>query len=158
MTAGLADPLGGTGATSIANTSGSAQNVAQVAAVPSWYRYCLSVWVRSDAAGQATLFVSAGSESAQQSVAVGPAWQRLALGAQLATQQGTAAFGLTIPGGATVQVFGFQAEAQMGASSYKSTGAQSGVYANASFLDDVLKMTSEAPGIYSCPVRIGSNG
>jgi hypothetical protein len=158
LTAGAADPQGGTGATSIANASASPQNVAQAAAVPSWYRYCFSVWARSDAARQVTLFVSAGTESAQQSLAVGPAWRRLAMGAQLTTQQGTATFGVTIPGGATVDVFGFQAEAQVGASSYKATGAQSGVYASASFLNDVLAMTSEAPGIFSCPVRIGAKG
>jgi hypothetical protein len=89
---------------------------------------------------------------------VGPGWQRLTLGAELTTQQGTTTFGVTIPGGATVNVFGFQAEAQVGASSYKATSAQSGVYANASFLSDALAMTSEAPGIYSCPVRIGAQG
>ncbi len=158
LTGGVADPRGGTGATRIANSSGTAQNVAQTAAVPSWYRYCFSVWARSEAAGHATLFVSAGAESTQQSLAVGPEWRRLALGAQLTTQEGTATFGVTIPGGATVELFGFQAEAQVGASSYKATGAQSGVYANVSFLNDVLEMTSEAPAIYSCPVRIGAKG
>jgi len=158
LTGGVADPQGGTGATRIANSSGTPLNVAQTVAVPSWYRYCFSVWARSDAAGQATPFVSAGTGSVQQSLAVGPAWQRLALGAQLTTQQGTTTFGVTIPGGATVELFGFQAEAQVGASSYKATGAQSGVYVNASFLNDVLEMTSEAPAIYSCPVQIGAKG
>lgn len=158
LTAGVADPQGGTGATRIANASGQAQNVAQTAAVPSWYRYCFSVWARIVAAGRATLFVSAGTESAQQSFAVGPAWRRLVMGAQLTTQQGLATFGVTIPGGATVELFGFQAEPQVGASSYKATGAQSGVYAHASFLTDVLEMTSEAPGIFSGPVRIGARG
>jgi hypothetical protein len=156
LTAGVADPQGGTGATSIANTSGSAQSVAQTVAVPSWYRYCFSVWVRSAAAGQVTLFVSAGTESAEQSLTVGPGWQRLVLGAKLTTQQGATTFGVTIPGGATVELFGFQAEAQVGASSYKATSGQSGVYASASFLNDVLTMTSEAPGIFSCPLRIGA--
>ena len=158
LTASIADPRGGTGATRIANSSGAPRNVAQTAAVPSWYRYCFSVWARSEAAGQAALFVSAGTESAQQKLAVGPAWRRLVLGAQLTTQQGTATFGVTIPGGATVELFGLQAEAQVGASSYKATGAQSGVFANVSFLNDVLEMTSEAPAIYSCPIRIGAKG
>ena len=158
LAGGVADPRGGTGATRIANSSGTPQTVAQTAAVPSWYRYCFSVWARSEAAGQATLVVSAGTESAQQTLAVGPAWRRLMLGAQLTTQQGTTTFGVTIPGGATVELFGFQAEAQVGASSYKATGAQSGVYANVSFLSDLLEMTSEAPGIHSCPVRIGTKG
>jgi hypothetical protein len=158
LTGGGADPRGGTGATQIANSTGSPQSVAQTAAVPSWYRYCFSVWARSDAMGQATLFVSAGTESTRQNLPVGPAWRRLVLEAHLTAQQGTATFGVTIPGGATVDLFGFQAEAQVGASSYKATGAQNGVYANVSFLDDVLTMTSEAPAIYSCPVRIGAKG
>ena len=155
---GVADPRCGMGATRVANSSGTPQSVAQTAAVPSWYRYCLSVWARSGAAEQTTLFVSAGTESAQQNMPVGPAWRRLVLGAKMTTQQGTATFGVTIPGGATVELFGLQAEAQVGASSYKATGAQSGVYANVSFLNDVLEMTSEAPAIYSCKVRIGTKG
>lgn len=158
LTAGGADTLGGKGASRVTNTSGSAQNLTQTAAVPAWYRYCLSVWARGDSAGQVTLAVSAGTESQRQSFAVGPAWRRVALGAQLTTQQGATTFGVTIPGGLTVELFGFQAEPQAGASSYKATSAQGGVYTNASFLNDVLEMTSEAPGIFSCPVRIGAKG
>jgi hypothetical protein len=157
LAASAADPLGGTAATSVA-AAGGAQSVAQTVAVPSWYRYCFSVWARSNGGTQVTLFVSAGAQTAQQSFAVGPAWQRLVLGAQLTAQQGTTTFGITIPGGATVEVFGFQAEAQVGASSYKATSAQSGVYTQASFLNDALAMTSEAPGIFSCPLKIGASG
>ena len=157
LTAGLADPLGGMGATSCQNTSGSTQNIAQTAGVPSEYEYCLSVYARSDTAGQVTAFVSAGMESAGKSFATGPAWSRVALTARLGTQQDTTTFGVAIPGGATVELFGFQAEAQAGASSYKKSSAQSGVYANASFVGDVLTMTSDAPGIFSCPVRIRAN-
>ncbi len=156
LTAGVADPQGGTGAIRIANATGAAQSVAQTAAVPSWYRYCFSVWARSDTAAQVTLFVSAGMESAQQSLTVGPAWRRPTLAARLTTQQEATTFGVAIPGGATVEVFGFQAEPQVGASSYKATGAQGGVYTSAAFLDDVLEMTGEGPGIYSCPLRVGA--
>jgi hypothetical protein len=157
LAAGGADPLGGTGATRVQNTSGTSRNIAQTAGVPSGYEYCLSVYARSDTAGQVTAFVSAGTDSAAQSFQVGPAWCRLALTARLGAQQDSATFGVTIPGGATVDLFGFQAEPQAGASSYKKTAAQSGVYANASFADDVLAMTSDAPGIHSGPVRIRAN-
>jgi hypothetical protein len=156
LTPGVADPLGGAQATRVSNTAGADRNIAQPVAAPSWYQYCLSLYARSNVGGHIALFVNAGGESAQQSYAVGPAWTRVALSARLATQQEAVTFGVTIPGGAAVELFGFQAEPQMGASSYKTTGAQCGVYPNASFLDDTLAMTSEAPGIFSCPVRIGS--
>lgn len=156
LTASAADPMGGTLATSVSNGAGADQSIAQTAGVPSWYRYCLSVYARSSTAGQVTLFATAGAESTRQSFATGTAWTRLTLAVHIQTQQDTAVFGATIPGGAAIELFGFQLEPQVGASSYKTTGAQSGVYPNASFLDDVLEMTSEAPGIFSCPVRIGS--
>ncbi len=154
LTAGGADPLGGTGATRVVNSSGASANIAQTVPAPGWYRYCLSVWARSDTAARMTLFAG----EAQQAFTLGTLWRRLEMGAHLAGQQGTTAFGITVPGGVTVEVFGFQAEAQVGASSYKATGAQSGVYTEAYFLSDVLALTSEAPGVFSCPVWIGARG
>jgi hypothetical protein len=157
LTAGIADPLGGTRATRVNNTSGNDRDIAQTVQAPSWYQYCLSVYARSSAASQVSLYAAAGAESVRRTFATGPSWSRAALAIHLQTQQEAAAFGATIPGGTAVELFGFQVEPQVGASSYKKTGAQSGVYANASFLDDLLEMTSEAPGIFSCPIRIGAN-
>jgi hypothetical protein len=77
--------------------------------------------------------------------------------AQLGSQEAAVAFGVAVAAGHTVELFGLQSEPQVGASRYKKTAAQSGVYANASFLDDVLEMSSDLPGAFSCAVRIGSS-
>jgi hypothetical protein len=52
-----------------------------------------------------------------------------------------------------VDVFGIQAEAQAGASTYKSS-TTSGVYENARFRDDELKITSSGVNRHSCTVNI----
>jgi hypothetical protein len=157
LVSGVSDPLGGTGATQVTNASGPARGFRQTVSAPAGYQYCFSTYVRSAAAATVTLSISAGSSMSELSVATGPAWRRVEMPVQLASQDETITFQVALAGGATVELFGLQAEPQVGASRYKKTGAQSGVYANASFLDDVLAMTSDAPGAYSCPVRITAN-
>ena len=51
-------------------------------------------------------------------------------------------FGIEIGAGHSVDLFGIQAEAQAGASGYKTTLSQGGLYASARFMDDDLAVTT----------------
>lgn len=157
LTGGIADPFGGTGATQVHSGAGVEGGLRQTVAAPAWYRYCLSVYARSDTAGAMGLTLATASETVQDIVAVGPAWRRLEMTAQTAWQEEAVTFGVAIAAGHTVELFGLQAEPQVGASRYKKTAARNGVYANAAFLDDVLGMSSDLPGAFSCPIRIGAS-
>jgi hypothetical protein len=156
ITDGLADPLGGSGATRVTNTGAAEQSLSQTAGVPGSYQYCLSVHARSDAASSFRLFATAGTSSTTRTYATGPQWSRVELPAAMGAAADSITFGAAIPAGAAVELFGFQVEAQRGASKYKATTIQSGVFANASFVDDELKMTSNALGEYSAAVRISA--
>lgn len=158
VTGGIADPLGGTGAAQIANQGASAASIRQSVSGPGWYRYCLSVWARSAAPASITLFQSIQSKSASQEFAIGPAWVRLEYSASLAGSEEAVEFGATIAAGGVVELFGFQAEAQMGASKYKKTTGRSGVHANASFLDDTLTRTGDGVEDNSCQLLIRASG
>jgi hypothetical protein len=63
-------------------------------------------------------------------------------------------FGVTLSAGSTIDLFGFQVDAQAGASKYKPTAAQNGVYANAYFLNDSLVVTADGVNQSSCKLQI----
>ena len=158
VTVGVADPLGGTGAARITNQGASAESIQQAVSGPGSYQYCLSVYARSAAATSITLFQSTQTKPASKGFAIGPVWKRLEYGANLAATEESVNFGVTIEAGDAVELFGFQAEAQTGASQYKKTAGRSGVHANASFLDDTLTRTADGVGSSSCTVRIRASG
>jgi len=57
-----------------------------------------------------------------------------------------------------VELFGFQVEAQVGASKYRKTTEGNGVYASAWFLDDTLTRTTNGVEDNSCTLRIRASG
>lgn len=148
LSAGISDPLGGTGATRVTGGGWLEQSVA----APGSYQYCVSVYGRSDSAARVRLYERAGSGSASREFALTPAWRRLEFPCRLAQATEAASFRIEVEG--TADLFGAQAEAQVGASAYKRTCAGGGVYAEAAFAEDVLEMRSEGPNAYSARVRI----
>ena len=57
-----------------------------------------------------------------------------------------------------MELFGFQVEAQVGASKYRKTTEGNGVYASAWFLDDTLTRTTNGVEDNSCTLRIRASG
>lgn len=153
---GVADPLGNSGATRVTNAGAAEQSLSQTVSVPGSLQYCLSVYARSDAASSVRLFATAETNEATLTYLTGPQWSRVALSTALGVEADSVTFGAAIPAGAVVELFGFQVDAQPGASSYKATTTNSGVFANASFLDDELQMTSNALGEFSTTLTIGA--
>jgi hypothetical protein len=144
------DPSGGAGAFRIVNTGGANQTIQQTINAPASLQYCFSVYARSDAS--TSLWLVAGSQTIAQGI--GPQWSRLSYAAQPQGTQETINFGVMLAAGATVDVFGIQAEAQSAASLYKKTAEQGGVYPNARFRDDTLTITTAGPNRHSCELDI----
>jgi hypothetical protein len=151
---GSADPFGTSRASVVSNTGTAEQDVSQTVAVPGWFQYCFSLYARSDAPGTIKLFASPGADPATRVVKIGPQWRRFELSTAPGAQTEAVTFGVTIEPGTAVTLFGLQAEAQPGASGYRATSTHCGVFSNASFLDDELPMTSNAPGEFSSRIRI----
>jgi len=154
LTPGIADPLGTTRATRIANTGGAALTVRQTLAAPGAYQYCLSVWARSAAAGDLWLFRSSETGTERKEFRTLSAWSRLVHSTKIPDASETVSFGLEVGAGRTVEVLGLQVEAQPGASMYKKTASRGGVYAEAFFQDDSLTLTSEGVGEHGGIVRV----
>lgn len=158
VVAGIEDPLGTARGVRVTNQDVLAQSIAQSVNGPGWYQYCFSVYARSAVSATITLFQRTQTASASKAVQIGPAWKRLEYGAKLAATEETVEFGVTIEASGVVELFGFQAEAQVGASGYRKTTARSGVQASASFRDDVLARTAEGMDNNSCTLRIRASG
>ncbi len=158
LTTGISDPLGTTRATRLANSAGVGQRLEQTLEIPGWFQYCLSLYARSSSTGTLMLVARTGTSAGTKELPIGPTWRRLEYSVKLSNADELIHLGVDVPPGGSVDVFGLQAEPQIGASKYKKTLIQSGVYPEAWFLDDELAVKAEGPDQYSCVVRIGARG
>ena len=152
--AGVADPLGGTGAARVTNAGQSAQDVVQALAAPATFVYCFSVYARAVAPCAVSLVVAGGPTRQVTAYAVGSTWQRLSLAWSAEGGVDLMTFGVELPAGGSVELFGFQAEAQPAASSYRKTFDTSGVFAAARFDGDEFAVSTDGPGRHGAAVRI----
>jgi hypothetical protein len=150
VTAGVADPMGGTAAYQVSNPTAATLKLQQSINAPASLDYCLSLYARSDQSGRVWLVRG----SATDAQAINAQWTRLVSAGQLQDTAESISFGIAVDPGATVDVFGIQAEAQTAASLYKQTTETGGVYPNARFRDDTLTFTTVGPSRHSCELDI----
>lgn len=154
VTGGISDPNGGTGASRLTNPTGTALVFEQVLNAPGWYYYCFSVYLRSQAGASVSLVRRAGTMTNSRSYATQPAWRRISLGGNMITSADSVTFGITVPAGQSVDVFGFQLEPQPTTSPYKPSYSASGVYTAAHFRDDTFAVTTTAANNNRCTLNI----
>ncbi len=143
-TGGIADPAGGSRAWRLANTGAGAQSITQTLSVEANYLYCLSTYVRAATPTSVTLLLGNGRFER----AVTSKWTRVA-----ATADGEARFGLDLPAGTALDVYGMQAEPQATPSVYRSS-TTGGVYEGARLRDDEFQVTTTGVNQHSCTVKI----
>jgi hypothetical protein len=146
---GIADPAGGMNAWRLTDSGAGAQNISQTLSAPAGYLYCFSVFARSPQAIPVTLLH--GSNRINR--ILGTDWSRIIVAASGDAAALSIAFGVELPAGESVDVFGMQVEPQAGASLYKAT-TTGGVYENARFRDDVLSITTTGVNCHSATVNI----
>ena len=149
LSGAVADPAGGTLAWKIVNSGAGTQSLTQTLQAPAGYGYCLSVYLRADQAVIATLL--AGALQAQATVTT--VWKRAVFRMTGDPTASSIAFGIQLPAGGKVYVYGLQVEAQPAASEYKSS-TSGGIYTNARLTNDTLTMTTTGPGQHACTVKI----
>ena len=157
LSPGIQDPLGGTSAIRVTNMAQTSQRLVQQIEAPAWYQYCFSVYARSAQTETARLLQSATGGELLQPCALGAGWSRVMLNARLTTQTDGVAFGIELPSGSEVDLFGVQLEAQSGAGTYKKNTDLGGVYPSSRFDQDELTFTTTGPNQHSSQIRIISN-
>ncbi len=154
LTTGIADPVGGTAATRVINAGNVGQAVAQVLDVPGNFQYSISVWARTEGDSNATLTADTTGASAALPIQLNGTWKRFSMTVGLGQATSSVTFGVLLDGGATVDLFGMQVDAQIGSSDYKRTGAEGGVYPRSRFSSDSLTIKAQATDVYDAVVQI----
>jgi hypothetical protein len=149
IVSGIADPTGGTNGWHLANSGGAAQAINQTLSAPSGYLYCFSAYVRSQST--TTLTMLAGSQ--RFSSGITSEWTRIELAARGDVSGTSISFGLELPAGESVDVYGMQVEPQASASLYKPS-RKGGVYEGARLSEDLLTITTTGVNCHSCTVNI----
>jgi hypothetical protein len=124
--------------------------------VPSWFHFCLSVWLRSASPNAVELFAATNEAEAHDSIVAGPEWREFWMSSKLDGTAENLTAGIELAPGAAVEVFGLQLQAQIGPSSYKRTAGRGGVYPAARFAEDLLRQRTDAIDWHSTTVRITS--
>jgi hypothetical protein len=136
LTAGVADPVGGTSGWHLSNSGAGPQAIAQTLSAPGGYFYCFSVYAR---ATQTAVTLFCGTLRVER--VLGTAWNRLVLTGQGDTTAQSVQFGIELPAGGVADIFGLQVEPQASASIYKPSET-GGVYEHAGFRDDIFSVTT----------------
>jgi hypothetical protein len=150
--AGTADPLGTQRATTVTNTGSGSLAILQSVAVPGSYLCSFSVYVRSST----PLTIVLTRDEVSQTFSISNTWLRVSLATTTSDAAQTSNFGVTIPVGAQIDIFGMQVEAQPTPSTYIQTLDQSGVYAATRFDSDSLAFTADNPNSNSCEISLYS--
>lgn len=146
---GIADALGGTNGWHLNNAGSGPQSLTQTLQAPGDYTYCFSAYIRAALATNVTL--TAANRSA--TFPVGPNWTRISLVGRGDESGTSVVFGIAVPAGAALDVFGPQAEAQSAPSLYRPS-TTGGVYANARFKNNAFSFTTQGVNRHSATVNI----
>ncbi len=136
------DPFGTSRGLRLTNTGAGEQSIEQTIAAPGWYQYCFSFYARSTGGGAFTLTRSAGGQLQSALVEIGATWKRVTLSGKFSGSDEMVTFGVRLPAGLELDIFGFQVDPQISPSAYKATTTRSGVHPGARFTDDTLRITS----------------
>ena len=153
----IQDPFGGTGASQLTNNAQAPQQMTQSLAGPGWSHYCFSIYLRAGSPCTVNLIRGTASTTARQAVAVGGNWARALTSGSLGGQDDGVHFGIELPAGTQVFVFGPQVEAQPSPGAYKPKNERPGVYTKSRFDQDTLTQTADATGQYSTTIQVTSN-
>jgi hypothetical protein len=157
LTGGIDDPSGGSSATRILNPTAADVTVHQNLNAPGGLVYTLSLYVRGQSGGSVSLFRQTADASDSHSYALATKWHRASLSGSFSTSATSVSVGITVPAGNSVDVFGWQLEAQPAPSPYKATFSASGIYANAHFSQDSLSVTTTAPNRNQCALTLSAH-
>jgi hypothetical protein len=149
LTGAVSDPHGTSLAWQVSNSGAASQGIYQTIAAPGGYQYCLSVYLRADAA--TNVQVLAGTTSGNESVTA--TWRRVTLGVAPYADTTSIRFGIAVGAASVIDMYGIQVDAQPGPSTYKAT-SRGGVYEGAHLRDDSLEITKTGLNRHSCAVNV----
>ena len=149
LQSGIADPVGGSKAWRVANSGGGPESLSQTLNAPAVYTYCFSVWLRAAQPLSAT--VAVGSQSAN--CPVEDKWTGISVCGSGDPNGLSVAFGITVQGGAAIELYGPQVGAQASPSVYQPS-TRGGVYPEARLQTNGFSFMTLAPNNHSARVKV----
>jgi hypothetical protein len=130
------------------------QRISQTVAAAGSLHYCFSFYARSASPVEirAERVTDVGTDAVSCRLVAD--WQRFVSSGQSAGAADNARFSVWIPAGASVELAGMQVEAQPAASAFKLTYSHAGVYSEARFADDELRIRADGVNNHSVTLRI----
>lgn len=153
---GMADPVGGSAAMQVTNAGQGPQRVMQTTAGASWFQYCFSIYVRSDAPAEAKMVIASGGAESTNAIVTSATWTRITQLGGLTAKSDGISFGIELAAGERIYAFGAQVEGQASPGLYKPTTDRAGVYEKARFDSDMLDTSCEGVNTHSCTVQLVS--
>ena len=101
-----------------------------------------------------TLVESTTGGAVSKSFVPGGGWTRIFVAGNCGQNTTSVTFGAQLDAGASVDLFGMQAEPQLAPSDYRQTGARGGVYSQARFAEDRIIVTAQGTDVYDTVIRI----
>jgi hypothetical protein len=133
----------------VSNGGLASQRICQTLNAPGDYEYAFSAYFRSDSS-VAVGMEFAGNRADRQ---LASEWQRIVVSGTADPLALAVRFSVELPPGASVQIYGLQAEPQPGASGYKSS-VRNGIYEGARLSDDEFVVTTTDINRHSCTLNI----
>jgi hypothetical protein len=149
ITGGLTGPWPGTQGWQASNRGAAYQGIEQTLSAPGGYVYCFSVYARAEAPG--TIRLKRGADHADFEVSTD--WRRYQFPGCGESGAESVTFGVDVPAGASVSLYGPQSEPQGSASAYQQA-TTGGVYADAHFQGDSLRFETTQQNYHSATVKI----
>jgi hypothetical protein len=137
----------------VSTASGSGEMWQQVM-LPTQYQWVFSVYARAEAGGELLLVQRSAHGERTHAVKPGSEWQRYWLMASGWPPGEGMDFGIRVQAGGPVDVSGFQLEGQLSPSGYKKTTSTCGVYADARFADERLRVMTIAKNCHQVALRV----
>lgn len=132
----------------LSTAPGQSAEIYQAINADASYRWVASAYARAAGGGTATLFLRSASGEKSFTHVLDSQWKRFHFGGQFWSAGEAVEAGLRLTGGASADVTGFQLEAQCAPSRYKRSGPQGGVYPEARFAQDSMRVTTLAPNCH----------
>ncbi len=154
ITSGIPDPLGGTNAFTLENTTAATQEISQTLAIPANFQYCFSTYIASSAVATCVLTRSGANASGSSICECGQGWSRILSSGALEDNSASFTVGISLAPGQSVSLFGPQLEPQFEPSRYRATYSNSGIYPNAHWAISELAFTAQGPNLFSTSFTI----
>ncbi|MBI3281328.1 MAG: hypothetical protein HYZ57_15945 [Acidobacteria bacterium] len=156
LAGGVDDPAGGTAAFAVTNNGAAAQSISQPLQAPSDFQYCCSVYARSSSPCDLRMILSSPGGSASSLARLASTWRRYTLSGRLPGAGESTTLAFELPAGVSAELYGPQMEPQPGASPYRPTFQQGGVYTAARFRDDEFEVVAHGPDNHAVRLQVVS--